>query len=91
MSVNPTTQYTYDTQRIKKRGYDTSKLREIIIKLHDRRKLPKKYKDHKLRGKMRGTRECRVDPDNNDDWSIIYWYKGIDLILERTGSHSDLF
>ena len=25
------------------------------------------------------------------DWLLIYWYKGADLILERTGTHSDLF
>jgi len=56
---------------MKRRGYDTKKLRQIIIKLHDRKKLGKKYKDHKLLGKLRGCRECRVDPDN-DDWLLIY-------------------
>jgi mRNA interferase YafQ len=86
-----TTQFKQDLNRIKKRGYDTSKLRWVIIKLHDRKKLHKKHKDHKLRGKMRGSRECRIDPDNNDDWLLIYHYENLDLILERTGSHSDLF
>jgi len=85
-----TTQYKYDLERIKKRGYDTSQLRKIIIKLHDRRKLGREHKDHKLRGKLWGCRECRVEPDN-DDWLLIYWYNGLDLILERTGTHSDLF
>lgn len=37
-----------------------------------------------------GCWECRVEPDNND-WLLIYSYKGADLILERTGTHSDLF
>lgn len=91
MSVIYTTRFKNDTKRVRKRGYDMRSLRAIIIKLHDRRKLGKKYKDHNLKGKMRGVRECRVEP-NNDDWLIIYWWnKNLDLILERTGTHDDLF
>ena len=90
MSVIHTTRFKQDLKRIKKRGYDTKKLRNIIIQLYDQRKLNKEHKDHNLRGKLLGCRECRVDPDN-DDWLLIYCRKDLDLILERTGSHSDLF
>ncbi|MHC4790093.1 MAG: type II toxin-antitoxin system YafQ family toxin [Planctomycetota bacterium] len=91
MSVIHTTRFNQDLKRIKKRGYNTQKLREIIINRYDRRKLHKKHKDHKLRGKLTGCRECRVDPETEPDWLLIYWYDGLDLILERTGSHSELF
>ena len=90
MSIVHTTRFKNDVSRIKRRGYDMQKLRQIIIKLHDKKKLNRKHKDHKLRGKLRGCRECRVDIDN-DDWLLIYWHKDLDLILERTGTHNDLF
>lgn len=90
MSAVYTTTFENDIKRIKKQGYDTSKLRRLIIKLHDKRKLYKGHRDHKLRGKLQGCRECRVEPDN-DDWLLIYRYEKLDLILERTGSHSELF
>lgn len=91
MSVIYTKSFEQDVKRIKRLGYNTNSLRKVIIKLYDREKLNRKHKDHKLRGRLRGCRECRVEPDSQYDWLLIYWYKGGDLILERTGSHHDLF
>jgi len=52
-----------------------------------RRPLPPKYRDHRLSGRWRKHRECHITPD----WLLIYRIQGDDLILERTGSHSELF
>jgi len=90
LSITHTTQFEIDLKRIKRRGYNTANLKRIIIKLYDRKKLGAGHKDHKLRGRLRGCRECRVEPDNND-WLLIYWYQGTDLVLDRTGTHDELF
>ncbi|MEE0134021.1 MAG: type II toxin-antitoxin system YafQ family toxin [Treponema sp.] len=51
--------------------------------------LEPKYKDHPLTGKLKGYRDCHIQPD----WLLIYQYhhEGLYLYLTRTGSHSDLF
>lgn len=90
MSVIHTTQFEIDLKRIKRCGYNTASLKKIIIKLYDQKKLPAGHKDHKLIGRLTGCRECRVEPDN-DDWLLLYWYQGTDLVLGRTGSHDELF
>jgi mRNA interferase YafQ len=45
------------------------------------------YRDHVLVWQYKGTRECHIDPD----WLLIYELAETELILIRTGSHSDLF
>lgn len=47
----------------------------------------KKYRDHALIGNWQDCRECRIKPD----WLLIYQLKENELVLVRTGSHSDLF
>lgn len=50
--------------------------------------LPAKYRDHALHGEYEGSRDCHVRPD----LVLVYKYEGEDLlILERLGSHSELF
>jgi len=51
--------------------------------------LPKKYKDHKLKGNYSGYRECHIKPD----WLLVYKKdkKNLILLLMRTGTHSGLF
>lgn len=70
-----------------KRNKDEGKLLEIVDNLVKNKALPSKCKDHPLVGKWANRRECRIEPD----WLLIYCLRGNDLILERTGSHSDLF
>lgn len=78
-----------DFKRIKKRGYDTRLLENIIERLASGIPLPEEYKDHKLLGEYTGCRECHITPD----WLLIYEINSEELILYlmRTGSHSDLF
>ena len=53
--------------------------------------LAAKNRDHKLTGNYVGVRECHIEPD----WLLIYDKEGSletgELILVRTGSHSELF
>ncbi len=70
-----------------KRGKDLDKLKNIIDILANNSPLPLKYRDHKLMGCYEGSRELHIEPD----WLLIYRLSQDSLILERTGSHSDLF
>lgn len=88
VNIRYTTQFKKDYKRISQSGiYDINKLQDIVEKLLQNKKLPIKNKDHPLKGKMSGFRECHVSPD----WLLIYQYSGFDLLLIRTGSHSELF
>jgi mRNA interferase YafQ len=70
-----------------KRGKDEEKLSKVIGEIIKGRPLPIKYKDHSLAGNWTKRRDCHIEPN----WILIYYIKGNDLILERTGTHSDLF
>lgn len=82
-----TTQFKPDTKRLKKAGKDVGKLREIIEEIAIGENLDEKFRDHALTGNYRQTRECHIEPD----WLLIYKRTKDDLILIRTGSHSELF
>lgn len=80
-------QFKKDYKRAKKQNRDIDKLRTVIELLTQRKPLPAKYRDHKLTGYSKEHRDCHIEPD----WLLIYRIDGDDLILERTGSHSELF
>ena len=63
------------------------KLKDIIHRLIDAKRLPPRSKDHQLKGTLKDCRECHIEPD----WLLIYRIEGAELCLIRTGSHSDLF
>jgi mRNA interferase YafQ len=85
--VSQTKQFGRDVKRMKKRGKDLSKLREIVCCLAEGKNLPPKCKDHSLIGSWKPSRDCHIEPD----WLLIYTADDESLRLERTGSHSDLF
>ena len=72
-----------------KRGYNISKLDEVIDILVNNKALPLKHKDHALKGVYQGYRDCHIEPD----WILIYKIDNHKLILYlfRTGTHGDLF
>ena len=72
---------------MQKRGKNINKLVEVLNILVLQISLPIKYKDHKLTGSYEGSRELHIEPD----WLLIYRINEQSLILERTGTHSDLF
>jgi len=88
-TIKPTTRFQKDLKRAEKRGYDLNLLTTVIRKLAAGETLDERYKDHPLKGRYTGCRECHITPD----WLLIYEKIDIALILylTRTGTHSDLF
>ena len=87
MNIYFTTQFKKDYKRIKKQNKDPNKLKIVIERLVAGEKLESKYRDHQLSGNWKGHRDCHIE----SDWILIYRIEYEDLILERTGSHSELF
>ena len=87
MNIFYTNQFKKDYKRIKKQNKDLNKLQDVIEKLADGKRLEQKYKDHQLSGIWKNYRDCHIEPD----WILIYRTTSEELILERTGSHSELF
>lgn len=80
-------QFKKDFKKVKSRGKDISQLETVINKLLNKEQMESKYRDHKLSGRWKNFRDCHIEPD----WILIYQLADDALILERTGSHSDLF
>ena len=87
MNLVYTSQFKKDFKRVSKQGKDLEKLEFIIETLLSKKILDPKFKDHPLSGKWKNHRDCHIEPD----WLLIYQISSDSLILERTGSHSDLF
>lgn len=89
LTIKYHTLFKKDYKRIKKRGYDISRLEKIVELLANEVPLPEQFKDHNLSGNYNGFRECHIAPD----WLLIYQVNNNELVLvlSRTGSHSDLF
>lgn len=89
LTIKYHTMFKKDFKRIKKRGYDISRLEKIVELLANEVPLPEQFKDHNLSRNYNGFRECHIAPD----WLLIYQVNNNELVLvlSRTGSHSDLF
>ena len=88
----PTTQFKKDVKLLKRRSRKNADL--IIDFLGELAKagasgLDKKYRPHKLSGNYKDNWEAHIKPD-----ILIIWFEITEqneIILLRTGSHSDLF
>ena len=81
--------FNKDYKLSKKRGLDITLLKDVIYKLGNGVQLDKKHKDHALKGKWNGFRECHIQPD----WILVYLVEDdiLTLTLTGMGTHSDLF
>ena len=72
-----------------KRGLDLSLLENIVTMLQSNIPLEEKHRDHELKGRYQGFRECHIQPD----WLLIYLKEDqvLTLTLVDTGTHADLF
>lgn len=85
--VSQTGQFHRDVKRMRKRGKDLAKLQEIVRLLATGTPLSPRHRDHPLLGAWAPSRDCHVEPD----WILIYTLGADTLVLERTGTHADLF
>ena len=87
MKFRQTSLFKKDIKKQIKKGKDPEKLTYLIKLILKGEPLPQKYKDHALIGSWTSRRDCHIEPD----WILIYKKTEDELLLERTGSHSDLF
>ena len=87
MNLTPTTQFMRDAKKQRKRGKDLRKLKSVVDLLLSGEDLPENLRDHALGGNWKGWRDCHIGPD----WVLICKSLPDQLILGRTGTHSDLF
>ncbi len=87
LSVRYSTRFRRDFKVCVKRGCDMELLQRAVDILRIPDQLPPKNRDHSLTGDYVGHRECHLSPD----WLLIYKQDGEELLLYRTGTHSDLF
>ena len=81
-----TSSFKKDYKRSKKRGMDLNIINKIIYNISHNIPLESKYRDHLLVGNYKNHRECHLLPD----WLLIYEIDDDNLVLHRTGTHSDL-
>ncbi len=81
----PTKRFRKDVQRLHKSGFDLEKLEHVIDLLVSGKILPQQYRDHELRGQLRGSRECHI----SGDWLLRYSKDEnlLILLLISTGDH----
>lgn len=88
LDVVLTSSFKKDYKRLNRSGkHEMQDLQDIVEKLANGLPFDQKHHDHALTGNLNDCRECHIKPD----WLLIYRIVGIELILVRTGSHSDLF
>ncbi len=87
--VSLTSSFKKDYKRLKRSArYNMDELQKVVEQLSiGILPLAQKYRDHSLTGNLNDCRECHI----RLDWLFIYRLDENDLVLVRTGSHSDLF
>jgi mRNA interferase YafQ len=87
MRLLTTNRFEKDLKRAIKRGKDLDKLWKIVEQLLNNKPLEKRHRPHPLSGNYATAWEYHIEPD----WLLI-WNPEVDqLVLSRTGTHSDLF
>jgi mRNA interferase YafQ len=72
---------------LKRYGKNLEELLAAVDLLAEDGELPEDYSPHMLTGEWNGVWECHIEPD----WLLIYQITDREVILLRTGTHSDLF
>ena len=91
--TEPSSRFRHNIKRVRGGIYRNllpkgGELDRVIRMLEAGISLPPKYRDHPLHGEWEGSRECHVRPD----FLLVYRLEGGDvLVLERLGSHAEIF
>lgn len=92
MKIELTPTFERGYKRLKRKKFDMKKLEKVIkhITLNENDILTNKYKDHYLKGKLKGCKELHIEKD----WLLVYQIINQDeviLLLLATGKHDDVF
>jgi mRNA interferase YafQ len=87
IKIRRAAQFKRDVELAQWRGKDLERLKRVLERLTCGEALAPQYRDHVLVGQYKGTRECHLEPD----CLLIYEAAEDEIVLIRTGSHSDLF
>ena len=87
--LNTTKQFEKDYKLCKKLGLNLQLINSVFELLENKGHLPAKYKPHKLTGNYTGFLECHIQGDGLLIWLLDEAEK--EILLIRTGTHSDLF
>lgn len=87
LKIKNTTKFKSDFKKYKHKQAVVDEFNKVVVSLVNNQPLDEKYCDHNLSGSWVGYRECHVKPDV----LLIYVINKTTLILERIGSHSELF
>ena len=85
--LKTTKRFERDLKPAKKRGKLLDKLWAVVQHLLKGEPLDPRHRAHTLSGQWRSFRECHIEPD----WLLIWLETEDELVLVRTGTHSDLF
>ena len=80
-------QFDRDIRRVKRRGKNIEKLIAAVFLLERDGLLTLGFHPHKLSGEYEGCWECHLEYD----WLLVYEIRDEEVVLVRTGSHTDLF
>jgi mRNA interferase YafQ len=80
-------QFRQDYLRQERRGKKMYKLEAIISFLAEHDFVDSRHRPHKLTGEWKNFWECHIEYD----WLLIYYATEHEVLLVRTGTHSDLF
>ena len=76
-----------EVKRLKRLGFEMKELYAVVDLLAEEGELPPGYRPHLLTHEWDGVWECHIEPD----WLLIYEVTDREVILHRTGTHSELF
>ncbi|HDP94537.1 MAG TPA: type II toxin-antitoxin system YafQ family toxin [Candidatus Aminicenantes bacterium] len=82
-----TKQFGKDFKKAIKSGKSRDKIVTVLRILAQGDPLPARCRDHKLKGVFQGRRECHIE----SDLLLIYKLEDDMIVMERMGSHAELF
>ena len=87
MRLTTTNRFEKDLKRALTRGKYLDKLWINVELLLDNKPLEERHRPHPLSVNFATAWECHIEPD----WLLIWNQEDDQLVLSRTGTHSDLF